>query len=130
MDIIFVHGLGGSSQSSWAWKRDLDCFWPKEWLPMEPELRQARILTFGYNAFFMTQGQDMFNISAFSKQLLMQLKFGTSGSDALHLGKARKASGSTSNRGLTSLQVPLMFVVHSMGGLVVKKVVGPSCHPS
>lgn len=89
VDIIFVHGLAGSSQSSWAWKRDLDNFWPKEWLPAEPEVKDARILTFGYNAFFMTSDQDIFNISAFAKQLLLQLKFATSNSDSLNLGKVR-----------------------------------------
>lgn len=87
MDIIFVHGLGGSSQLSWSWKRDLDCFWPKEWLPLEPELSQARILTFGYNAFFTHQDHDIFDISAFAKQLLMQLKFGTDGVNPLDIGK-------------------------------------------
>lgn len=68
-------------------------FLAKEWLPMEPALGEARILTFGYNAFFMTQDQDMFNISAFAKQLLIQLKFGTSGSDSLNLGKVGSVPG-------------------------------------
>lgn len=54
---------------------------------MEPELDQARIMTFGYNAFFLSQDHDMFNISAFAKQLLMELKFAADKSEALNIGK-------------------------------------------
>ncbi|KAK8009239.1 hypothetical protein PG991_011790, partial [Apiospora marii] len=104
VDVIFVHGLGGSSQLSWSWKRDLSYFWPKEWLSQEPDLQKARILTFGYNASFMSPTSDLFNISAFAKELLLQLKFGGGASETPGLGK-----------------VPIIFVVHSMGGLVVKK---------
>jgi hypothetical protein len=83
----------------------LSLFWPKEWLPLEPELKEARILTFGYNAHFMSQTRDTFNVSDFAKDLLMQMKFGTDANvKSLDIGK-----------------VPLIFVVHSMGGLVVKK---------
>lgn len=54
---------------------------------MEPDLDQARIMTFGYNAFFLSPNQDMFNISAFAKQLLMDLKFAADQSEALNIGK-------------------------------------------
>lgn len=75
-DIIFIHGLGGTSQMSWSWNRDLDFFWPREWLPQEPGIKNARILTFGYNAGFRSQSGDIFNISDFAKDLLLQMKFG------------------------------------------------------
>ncbi|KAH8891099.1 hypothetical protein GQ53DRAFT_823737 [Thozetella sp. PMI_491] len=105
VDIIFVHGLGGTSRLSWSWNRDLAFFWPQEWLPLEPGFEDARIMTFGYNAHFMSQTKDTFNISDFAKDLLLQLKFGNDSSvNSLNLG-----------------QVPIIFVVHSMGGLVVKK---------
>jgi hypothetical protein len=49
---------------------------------------QARILTFGYKAFFKTQDQDIFNISSFAKNLLLQLKVGTtSEGNPLNIGK-------------------------------------------
>lgn len=106
VDIIFVHGLGGTSRLSWSWNRDLAYFWPQEWLPLEPGLQDARILTFGYNAHFMSQTKDLFNISDFAKDLLLQMKFGNDENvESLNIG-----------------QVPVIFVVHSMGGLVVKKV--------
>lgn len=77
VDIIFVHGLGGTSRLSWSWNRDLSLFWPQEWLPLEPGFKDARILTFGYNAHFMSQNKDTFNVSDFAKDLLLQMKFGS-----------------------------------------------------
>lgn len=73
---------------SWCWNRDLSLFWPKDWLPFEPALKDARITTFGYNAHFMSQSGDVFNISDFAKDLLSQLKFGTDETGtALDMGK-------------------------------------------
>ncbi|KAJ2899241.1 hypothetical protein MKZ38_003341 [Zalerion maritima] len=106
IDIIFVHGLGGTSQLSWSWNRDLSCFWPGEWLPTEPEIRKdARILSFGYNADFMSLTATKFNITEFANILLSQMKFG------------RHQDGSPLQLG----KFPIMFVTHSMGGLVFKK---------
>lgn len=76
VDIIFIHGLGGTSRLSWSWNRDLSLFWPQEWLPLEPGLRDARVLTFGYNAHFSSPTKDIFSISDFAKDLLLQMKFG------------------------------------------------------
>lgn len=105
IDIVFVHGLGGTSRLSWSYDRNLANFWPKEWLPQEPGFKDARILTFGYHAHFHSPTKDVLDISAFSKMLLFDLKcFCTGEGDALGIGK-----------------VPIIFVVHSMGGLVVKE---------
>ncbi|KFY14348.1 hypothetical protein V492_02683 [Pseudogymnoascus sp. VKM F-4246] len=105
VDIIFVHGLGGTSQQTWSKNRDPKLFWPKEWLPLEPDISTARVLSFGYNAHFAAAGRNVFNISDFAKELLFGMKFG--------MDKQSKALGVG--------QVPIIFVVHSMGGLVVKK---------
>ncbi|KMU75875.1 hypothetical protein CISG_10408 [Coccidioides immitis RMSCC 3703] len=51
-DIIFVHGLGGSSLQTWSKDGDPNLRWPQQWLPLEPNICEARILTFGYNALF------------------------------------------------------------------------------
>ncbi|KAH9905313.1 hypothetical protein F4778DRAFT_779657 [Xylariomycetidae sp. FL2044] len=105
VDIIFVHGLGGTSRMSWSWNRDLSAFWPQKWLPLEPGFHDARIMTFGYNANFISPTKDIFNISDFAKDLLFQMKFCKDENlDSLDIGR-----------------VPVIFVVHSMGGLVIKK---------
>ncbi|KAI4262525.1 MAG: hypothetical protein L6R42_002303 [Xanthoria sp. 1 TBL-2021] len=106
VDIIFVHGLGGTSQETWSRNRDPQFFWPREWLPSEPGFEQARILSFGYNAHFASSGREnVLDIADFAKDLLFGMKYGLNeDSQGLEVGK-----------------VPVIFVAHSMGGLVVKK---------
>ncbi|KAK2736745.1 hypothetical protein FQN55_001507 [Onygenales sp. PD_40] len=107
-DIIFVHGLGGTSRMTWSYNRDEELFWPEVWLPTEPDICTARILSYGYNAHFASQGPNSIaGISDFAKQLLFDMKFGKdSFGEDLGVG-----------------QRPIIFVVHSMGGLVFKKAV-------
>lgn len=93
VDIIFVHGLGGTSRLSWSWSKDLSLFWPQEWLPLEPGFTDARILTFGYNAHFMSQTKDNLNISDFAKDLLLQMKFGNDENvNSLGIGEVSRKS--------------------------------------
>ena len=107
LDIIFIHGLGGDSQRSWSKDPgDPKLFWPQHWLPYEPEIGRARILSFGYNASFLPgTPRSIYKISDFAKELLYEMKFGQD-HDGEHLDVGK---------------VPIIFVVHSMGGLVAKK---------
>lgn len=75
-DIVFVHGLGGTSRSTWSKSKDPGLFWPLTFLAMEPDLCLARILTFGYNAAFRKSGSISTSILDFAKDLLFDLKFG------------------------------------------------------
>ena len=76
MDIIFVHGLGGTSRSTWAKGRDPEYFWPQKWLPFEPGIRTARILSFGYDVnFATTRPTPVTGIADFAKELLYSMKF-------------------------------------------------------
>ena len=105
VDIVFVHGLGGSSRQSWSKDRNPELFWPQQWLPNEPIMSTARIFSFGYNAVFQSAGRNILNISDFAKDLLFSMRFATGdGGKHLNIG-----------------QLPIIFVAHSMGGLVVKK---------
>ncbi|KAJ9500638.1 hypothetical protein H2202_003854 [Exophiala xenobiotica] len=106
-DIVFVHGLGGTSRQTWSKNRDPALFWPLEWLPFERTISSARISTFGYNAHFTSTSDtgSILNISHFAKDLLFQLRFAK--------GAAEKP--------LAVGTAPIIFVAHSMGGLVVKK---------
>jgi hypothetical protein len=91
---------------SWSYNRDENLFWPEAWLSTEPDIRTARILSFGYNAYFASQGPNSIaGISDFAKQLLFDMKFG------------KDSLGEDLNVG----HRPIIFVVHSMGGLVFKK---------
>ena len=106
-DIIFIHGLGGGSERTWSKDpRDPTLFWPQHWLPSDTEIGRARILSFGYNANFLPgSSKSIYNIGDFSKALLNEMRFGKDGhGEDLDIGR-----------------VPIIFVVHSMGGLVAKK---------
>ncbi|KAK1527060.1 NACHT and WD domain-containing protein [Colletotrichum costaricense] len=108
-DIIFVHGLGGGSRKSWSKGHNPDNCWPKNFLPSEPVVRDARLLTFGYNANFgVGEGKTMMSILDFAKDLLYDMKYAKDevGENLEDLGIG---------------ECPIIFVVHSMGGLVVKE---------
>ncbi|OAL74762.1 hypothetical protein A7D00_0356 [Trichophyton violaceum] len=71
-DLIFVHGLGGSSLRTWSYDRDVDNFWPL-WLGGEAGLAETRVFTFGYNAHFAHQDTTL-SILDFAKDLLFRAK--------------------------------------------------------
>lgn len=75
-DIIFVHGLGGTSMHTWSKDKNSDLFWPKRWLTREPLIQCARISTFGYDAGILPRGaQNKLNIMQFAKDLLGSLRY-------------------------------------------------------
>ena len=78
VDIVFVHGLGGSSRMTWSKNRDPDLFWPLKFLPLEQGIDKARILVFGYNSNFRPgSAKTNKSILDFAKDLLYDLKYGT-----------------------------------------------------
>ena len=78
-DLIFVHGLGGTSRATWAKGRDPDYCWPQAWLPVEPGISRARILSFGYNANFAAAGPaPITGIADFARDLLYAMKYAKS----------------------------------------------------
>ncbi|PMD32251.1 YVTN repeat-like/Quino protein amine dehydrogenase [Hyaloscypha variabilis F] len=109
VDIVFIHGLGGSSRMTWSKDHNLDFFWPLKFLPHETDINEARILTFGYNANFRPgSGKNKMSVLDFAKDLLYDLKYGQDESaeelEDLMMGER-----------------PIIFIVHSMGGLIVKE---------
>lgn len=75
MDIIFIHGLGGTSRRTWSKNEDPELFWPLKFLPLEPDVCLARVLTFGYNANIRTAGNVSITVLDFAKDLLFDLKY-------------------------------------------------------
>lgn len=104
VDIIFIHGLGGASQRTWSWQRNIQNFWPP-WLAQEAELARSRIFTFGYNADFSKEDTQL-NILDFAMQLLFWMK---------------TYSNSRSVNDEPIGTYPIIFVMHSMGELIGKK---------
>lgn len=106
LNIIFIHGLGGDGRKTRSRDHNPELFWPGLWLPLETEIERARIFTFGYNASFrLGEAKSAANIADFAKELLFELRFGkTHEGESFVIGKT-----------------PLIFVAHSMGGLLAKK---------
>ncbi|KAK2873829.1 hypothetical protein FQN49_002033 [Arthroderma sp. PD_2] len=102
VDIVFVHGLNGTSYYTWATKKP-EVFWPSDLLPQALHGLQVRILTYGYDA----------NVTAFA---------GGTSKDKLHNHAEHLVSKLFALRNSTnSSERPIIFICHSLGGLVVKK---------
>ncbi|KAJ5493140.1 hypothetical protein N7539_001886 [Penicillium diatomitis] len=102
VDIVLVHGLNGHPESSWT-SKTTGCFWPVDLLPDVLGPLRPRILTYGYNA----------NVVAFTD--------GAS-RDSVVSHAETLASSLAANRNLRSCpNRPIIFICHSLGGLVVKR---------
>ncbi|KAL2204237.1 hypothetical protein CC79DRAFT_1389020 [Sarocladium strictum] len=115
VDICFVHGLTGDRDDTWTangqsepWPKTL---LPKALLPQQQHNLRARILTYGYDAYVVRKSTASTNrLREHADNLLNDLVMD------------RDMNGGTSR--------PLIFVAHSLGGLVCKKAVLASrSHP-
>ena len=69
VQIIFLHGLGGSQKGTWSHPGSTDC-WPN-WLHAEAGLDNVRIALFGYDANFNVFAPNTnLSIPIFANQLL------------------------------------------------------------
>ena len=60
---------------TWSHDRNLDFFWPLKFLPLESEISEAWILSFGYNSNFRPgSGKTKMSVLDFAKDLLFDLK--------------------------------------------------------
>ncbi|KAJ5158527.1 uncharacterized protein N7500_008178 [Penicillium coprophilum] len=102
IDIVFVHGLNGHPHDSWT-SKTTGCFWPTDLLPDVLASQRPRILTYGYNA----------NVTAFTD--------GAS-RDSVVSHAETLASSLAANRNLRDCSNrPIIFICHSLGGLIVKR---------
>ncbi|KAM0424546.1 hypothetical protein ACHAPT_010262 [Fusarium lateritium] len=101
VDVCFIHGLSGNRKSTWT-AHGKTRPWPKEYLPSM--LPGARILTYGYDAYSSRKGGASVNrLTEHAANLLVDLI-------------ANRATHEALSR-------PLIFVCHSLGGLVCKEAV-------
>ncbi|KAI0431581.1 hypothetical protein F5Y09DRAFT_187785 [Xylaria sp. FL1042] len=97
-DLIFVHGLNGGSRSTWS-KTGKGSYWPQDWLSCDDAFQDVRIHTFGYSSGL--NRESVLNIRDFATNLLACVYH------------CPAMASSPSGR--------IIFVGHSMGGLVIKK---------
>ncbi|KAI9705292.1 MAG: hypothetical protein M1820_005291 [Bogoriella megaspora] len=98
-DVIFVHGLGGGSRSTWTSLNDLSSYWPQAWLPNDISFRDVRIHSFGYDSNWAKE--STLTLHDFAKSLLGSLQ------DCPLMPRTSKT--------------PVILIGHSMGGLVIKR---------
>ncbi|KAI4937014.1 uncharacterized protein J4E92_001739 [Alternaria infectoria] len=103
VDIVLIHGLGGDRTGTWT-ERTADaertpCFWPKDLLPID--LPDARIITWGYAA-----------------ATIKALNVVSIANPTQH---AEKLCSELASLRVGVLDRPILFVAHSMGGIVAKK---------
>ncbi|KAI0098132.1 hypothetical protein GGR51DRAFT_577225 [Nemania sp. FL0031] len=102
VDIVFIHGLGGHREATWAAEEPQtgrSVLWIEDFLPTE--LPRARIMTFGYSS-------QIFSVN----YLIQRILYSRSQTLLKDLKHCRQGEGA-SNR-------PLIFISHGLGGLVVK----------
>ncbi|KAI8717404.1 hypothetical protein NCS52_00816200 [Fusarium sp. LHS14.1] len=99
VDICFIHGLSGNREKTWRGHGHSEP-WPKTLLPSK--LPRARILTYGYDAYVVA-------------------KSGTASTNRLIDHAHNLLNDLTTDRALSGASSrPLIFVAHSLGGLVLK----------
>ena len=101
VDIVFVHGLnpkGSETHARQTWTNEGGVFWPESLLPQG--IPSARILLFAYNSSILTNASSA-DVTSHARTLCDRLK----------------------NRRLAEQEVhrPLVFVAHSLEGLLVKQ---------
>ena len=104
IDFIFVHGLRGGSRKTWSKSSDPAHFWPKQWLPTESRLKNVRIFSYGYNSDWGEKQGSAATVHDFGQALLGDIH------NTLCFSKDAPKN-------------PLVLIGHSMGGVVLKKVV-------
>ena len=101
IDFVFVHGLRGGSRKTWSASPNPAHYWPKEWLPADSDFKYVRIHSFGYNSDWLERRENLLNIHDFGQSLIEEIQ----------------ASPSIRRDQNTRI----VFIGHSMGGLVIKK---------
>ncbi|KAF1790041.1 Alpha/Beta hydrolase fold [Phytophthora cactorum] len=111
VDIVFVHGLLGCPFSTWTCGEEEDTVWAQQWLldDMKQEGLNPRVLSVGYDSQLLASGS-----------IWKPLCFEETGSEILsQLNAARVGCGDR----------PVVFVTHSLGGVLLKQVLMASATP-
>ncbi|KAI0886796.1 uncharacterized protein GGS22DRAFT_158690 [Annulohypoxylon maeteangense] len=103
VDIVLVHGLNGDPEKTWSAKNGV--FWPSDLLPTSLRDARANILVYGYNA------------DVYSK------KHGSNPSDNFIYMHAQTLVTSLTHyrKDELSSHNPIIWVCHSLGGILVKR---------
>ncbi|KLU84808.1 hypothetical protein MAPG_03844 [Magnaporthiopsis poae ATCC 64411] len=104
VDIVLVHGLNGEPKRTWTAK-DNGVYWPADLLPASLKGRHANILVYGYNADVYSNRKDKSPSDNFIHVHAQTL--------VAKLSVYRRSEETTRN--------PIIWVAHSLGGILVKR---------
>ncbi|OTA98849.1 hypothetical protein M426DRAFT_17010 [Hypoxylon sp. CI-4A] len=98
LDIVSIHGLNGNAFDTFAWNdRHM---WLRDYLPLNPLLNKTRTMTFGYGSSSKDSGNNE-SVREWASALLREVS------------SVRESPAERSR--------PIIFVCHSLGGLVVRE---------
>lgn len=104
VDVVLIHGLNGSPQSTWTASNGV--FWPVDLLPQVlGDVAPANILVYGYNADVYSRRTSASASDNFIHQHAQTL--------VTSLTQFRVGEGTSRN--------PIIWVCHSLGGVLVKR---------
>lgn len=102
VDVILIHGLNGHPHDTWTTKNP-EVFWPEQLLPHNLKKEQARVLVYGYDA----------DVTSF---------MGGTSKDKIHNHAENLVAKLYANRSTEdATERPIIFVCHSLGGIVLKR---------
>lgn len=123
VDIVFVHGINGHPFGTWTSEKDRT-FWPAQLLPPLIKEAKARVLVYGYDADTVSPtGESPLFSTALDRD-------GRSGylrphdgvaQDRIHNHAEQLVATLCANRRTRQATNPIVFVAHSLGGIVVKR---------
>ncbi|KAI9822370.1 MAG: hypothetical protein M1827_000089 [Pycnora praestabilis] len=102
VDVVLVHGLNGHPYDTWTAKKP-EVFWPAQLLPQNVKKEEVRVLVYGYDA----------DVTSF---------MGGTSKDKIHNHAENLVAKLFANRSFEdATERPIIFVCHSLGGLIVKR---------
>ena len=115
VDIVFVHGINGHPYGTWTSENDRT-FWPAELLPPFIEEAKARVLVYGYDA----DTNDLALIP--NDKPKSSMSYNEASQDRIHNHAEHLIATLCANRRVRhATHHPIVFVAHSLGGIVVKR---------
>ncbi|KAL9634729.1 MAG: hypothetical protein Q9164_003918 [Protoblastenia rupestris] len=127
ISLVAVHGLAGDPFTTWTHVKGQP-MWLRDLLPQA--MPNVRTMTYGYNASFLnyTANQDVRSIAAKLLAELADLRSGERVSTyKIILCGCLHAAHPALAHGIQQSRRPIVFVCHSLGGIIAKKV-GPFYH--
>ncbi|KAL8673688.1 MAG: hypothetical protein Q9168_001903 [Polycauliona sp. 1 TL-2023] len=120
VDVVFVHGINGHASGTWTSEKDRT-FWPAQLLPPFLEEARARVLVYGYDADTHSPMEETSDMLALDRD---GLQYGTPHGvtqDKIHNHAEQLIQSLCANRRTHAAEHPIVFVAHSLGGIVVKR---------